>query len=909
MLSDAVGSGGHFTPSTIRGSSNKILKAFYQHINTKIEFIIYSDWARKPGKKRRTESQQTRFVVVTTSSLYVCKPGVITSVKIAQLFHWITIKSFSVDSDTHEVTFCFNGSSTAIISQSANSNSDDGGPNIKTPRKIIGSKSSLSNINETNRSTIVLIFDDYAKFTEKCVSYLRSILPVYYPLKILIPHELFNSTNPIPSTPSQIVDLYVSQCKALNENIDVTDANMMRHDMRHNKPFVIDRSFHNENQIDALCKALMYSPLVKKARIGGKNFDQLFSKIGQIISLNMGLQELEIFRCKMTTAMKSQFEYFLRMMHRSSIQSLIFTEVPLDGKNSELLANHLSSTHINSLTFDDCQFGKNILPLFHRAIREASSSKNKANSKNEDSDTTKDQISPKLKQNMKPTQSQISDFNNDSESSDSSKDIGSGYYSDSYSFNEDPNFNNDFASTYGCQNFQVHDLTIKNDMLVSLPIVNEIINLCVLSSLTNLVLVDCQLDITNFFESMTESLNICNNNNISEPIKLISVDISRNKCSASFTGEYGLPRKLEELRMRKIIWEGDSLISFLKNQKYLSMIDLDLSKGQLSDSQITNLMKKIPQKPASVLIRSFRWNGNPISIKFLEYLTELKYLQIVSLNNCIIAANEKESILPSLANLISRANLQWLSIDKTMQPFGSKTLFALKDVLCHHQTIKRIDICENSIGDDGLEILKEIVTLNTKISHISFDGCDVSNYAYLISFLSYIAQLSYLTAIGKPKKEMRRLSEKFGSKVKKELRTAWEKITEKHQSKIISNGKSFYKADSLNENTAEDEGQIKLTASRASTDISSTTSAFISSAANDSSTSNGGQESDTSGLANKAEITLLDASWDIRIGIYDDGDELEWEQMRYRYSFANLTGLEVLRPTNTDNDLIQFETV
>ncbi|KAK8885494.1 hypothetical protein M9Y10_040943 [Tritrichomonas musculus] len=898
MISDAAGSGGHFTPSTIRGSSNKLLKAFYQHINTKIEVIIYSDWARKPGKKRRTESQQTRFVVATTSSLYICKPGVITSVKIAQLFHWITIKTFSVDADTHEITLSFNIGSSPPIQANSNLSSEECGNN-KGSRKSIGIKSSPSNKSETDRSTITLIIDDYITFTEKCVSYLRSILPLYYPLKISIPLELFNSTTAFPSAPAQIVDLYISQCKAMNENIDITDITMMKHDIHHGKPFVIDRSLQTENQVDAMCKALMYSPLIKKARIGGKNFDQLFSKIGQIISLNMGLQELEIFKCKMSSTAKSQFEYFLRMMHRSSIQSLTLNEVPLNGKNAELLATHLLSMQITSLTFDDCQFGKNILLLFHRTIREASSKNDNAD-KNKKTETN---IGNANEKNSK--EKPISDQTNNSNDDDDSD-----YYSDSYSSNKDVNVDNDFASSYGCSKFDVQDLIIKDDMIVSLPQVSQIINLCVLSSLTTLVLVECQLDITNFFESMNETLSICNNNNISEPIKLISIDLSRNKCSSSFTGEYILPTKLEELRLRKIIWEGDSLVNFLKNQKFVSWVDLDLSKCCLSDLQITNFLKKSPSKPPSLFIRSFKWNGNPIFVKFLEFLTEFKFLQIISLNNCNFPKNDKETILSTLANLVSRTNLQWLSIDKTMSPFGSKTLRILKDVLCHHQTIKRIDISDDSIGDDGLSILKEIVTVNTRISQISFDGCEVSDYSYLVSFLSYIAQLPYLTAIGKPKKEMNRLCEKFGKKVKKDLKVVWGKITEKHQVTIISSGKSFATIDTLNEND-DDDNFIYNIALKASGDISSTTSALISSAANDSSASIGGpgSESDASSFANKPEMTLLETNWDIQIDIQADGGADEWDQLRYRYSFANLTGLEALRPKNTENDLIQFETV
>ena len=56
-------------------------------------------------------------------------------------------------------------------------------------------------------------------------------------------------------------------------------------------------------------------------------------------------------------------------------------------------------------------------------------------------------------------------------------------------------------------------------------------------------------------------------------------------------------------------------------------------------------------------------------------------------------------------------------------------------------------------------------------------------------------------------------------------------------------------------------------------------------------------------------MTLLETNWDIQIDIQADGGADEWDQLRYRYSFANLTGLEALRPKNTENDLIQFETV
>ena len=737
-----------YVPLTIRGSSNKILKAFYQHIVKKIEPEIYSDWARKPGKKRRTESQQMRFVVATTAAFYVCKPGVITSVKIAQSFPWISIKSFSVDVDTHELEITF------------------------------------------SEGSILVIIDDIISFTAKIFSYLRSILPLYFPIQVSLPPELGRIAQ-IPSTRVQIVDLYISQCKAMGQAIDLTAISILRHDMRKMKPFVINKQLLNDNQVEAMCVALMYSPLIKTAKLGGKNFAQLFSKAGHIISLNMGIQDLELFKHKPAAA---QFEYFIKMMQRSSMQSLTLNDIKIDTTMSEFLAQNLPTLPISSLTLDFCQFGKYILNAFYK------------------------KINTKLS-NLK-------------------------------------------------------ELVVKNDLINSKAQVPKIIKLCKTSGITTLVLVEMQIDIADFFKELSSS---------AADVKLMTIDLSSNLCTSSYNASYTMPTTLDSLILRKTTWDGNSLITFLSKQVYLSMIQLDLSRADLTEEQIVSLINYLPDDPPSPSIRSFRWDNNPIFPKMLNFLSKLRFLQILTINNCYIPSKkliknsshliklQSNSLIGELVNLVGCTNIQRLSINGTMKHYKSELMLKLKDVLFQHQTLSRLDVCDNKIGDDGIKILKDVVTINTRITDISFDGCEVDDYTTLTSFLLYAAQLPHLKNISKPRNEMIRLAEQHDRRVAKELKAAYAKVLEKHESML--------------ERGREDSGTEQ-----------STTSALISSAANETSVD----------VEIPTKMTYLEADWSMEVQLQYDGSFAEWEQLRNKYSFASLTGITAFEPST--DDLIDFET-
>ena len=184
-----------FIPSSVRAMSLKVSKSFAQHVNLKIEPTLYSDWCKKPDSKKKSESSQIRFCVITPAALYVCKLRHISTIKISQVFPWISIKSFKSNLDNCEVTL------------------------------------------EFAEESIHLIFTNVLQFVTKAVSYLKSILPPYFPIEYDIRPGLETEIEPAKPKLSQIIDLFISKCKVFKENVDPNLISNLKHNIKSKKTF------------------------------------------------------------------------------------------------------------------------------------------------------------------------------------------------------------------------------------------------------------------------------------------------------------------------------------------------------------------------------------------------------------------------------------------------------------------------------------------------------------------------------------------------------------------------------------------------------------------------------------------------------------------------------------------------
>ena len=716
-----------FIPSSIRAMSLKVSKSFAQHVNLKIEPTLFSDWCKKPDNKKKSESSQIRFCVITPAAFYLCKLRHISTIKISQVFPWISITSFKCDINKHDVTLDFGDTS------------------------------------------IYLLFDNVKHFVSKAVSYLKSILPSYFPVQYSIPPEIESSLEIVKPIPSQIAYLFLSKCKVLKENVDTNFILNLKHDMKNKKSFVIDSSQLSDVKVDAMCSAILNFPYIKKVKFGGKNFNRLYHKVSVIISKNSEIRKLEIFKYRND----HKFIDFVNKLKTSHITSLTFTEVDFTQEMSEILTKELPSINLKKINFSGCQFSKIILPELQK------------------------------------------------------------------------NFNDSTT-----------DLIIHNDTFSPTQIRN-LVMICLSSNITNLVLTDSSIDIKGFFDVLAPNINT---------FKVEKLDLSGNVCSSIYGSTFPIPKNLKTLILQRITWEGDSLISFLSKQVFDSEIELDLTRSYLTNDQVVNLMKYLPENSSANIVK-FNWSNNPIFLKLFNYISKLENLRELTLDNCIYPSvdrkpdkyNERKAILLAFVDLISNLNVKKLSIKGTMKDYGKNLMVAAKNALIENQTITSLHIDDNSITDEGLSILKTVLLENKVIKCISFDCCDLKNYQSLISFINSISTIPNLKHISKPQAEISRLSELNGKKAAREIKAAWSSIdANRNQEKKFCDESS---------------------SCRSSNSLASSTMMFVST-------------NDMNEIY--VPMTHLEAEWESGFDMPYDGSVNEWSSLKQLYSYENITGIEAL---------------
>ncbi|OHT07420.1 hypothetical protein TRFO_24372 [Tritrichomonas foetus] len=420
-------------------------------------------------------------------------------------------------------------------------------------------------------------------------------------------------------------------------------------------------------------------------------------------------------------------------------------------------------------------------------------------------------------------------------------------------------------------------LSIENESLSTIHTFH-IISVCLSSCLTKLVINNSNFDIATFFEAVNSNAN---------DLKLKRIDLSGNRCSANFSGDYSMPSTLCKIKLTQLTWEGNSIVSFLSKQSYLTMVDIDLSRAYLSSSQVNSMSQTLPREPKSTSIRAFKWNSNPIFVKFFNFIMKWKFLTKLVMNDCEYSPKEKNQILPSLSGLISSINIQKLSIRNIQSTLGTKLMLSLKDCLCEHQAIKHLDISNNSIGDDGLSILKEIITVNTRIRSICFDGCKLQMYSSLSTFLAYITQIPYIRNVSKPRNDISELVKKFGQPASKEIKKNWVKLKEKHHRN------HHHHKHHRSENSSSD-----FTSSTYTDTTSITTTSTLISSLNIITDQN---------IENEKELTALDeVEWEMMIDLFDGGVNKEWEKLRKQYSYVNITGIKALEPIEKECPIFDF---
>jgi hypothetical protein len=368
------------------------------------------------------------------------------------------------------------------------------------------------------------------------------------------------------------------------------------------------------------------------------------------------------------------------------------------------------------------------------------------------------------------------------------------------------------------------------------------------TNIESLSIVDSQLDMYQFFDVVEQR---------GAALKSTTLDLSGNVATiATFSKKRDFPQSLQRLVLQKMTWEALSLVQFLRRYSFNTPIDINLSDAVLTDSHISALIQCFPVDPPSQKVRRIRWDGNAIFSSFFVFVSNLSALECLSISNCTIPRSEKAGIVPAIMAFLEKSTIRQLSVVKTLSPFKWKWLFQMKDLLASHQTLTALDVSSNALGDEGLKLLLEVLRANHRIAWVGFDGLDIGSPREFIPALDEVLGMPNLERVKKPKKEMRRLAEKFGRKVERELNDVWARGASKmHQNKR-----------GPGPNREMD-----------STDDSTDVSTF--------------GTSDPPVTPKPPAGPLLQASWDVQLDSPFADTEAEWAELERQYSYEKITGV------------------
>lgn len=372
-----------------------------------------------------------------------------------------------------------------------------------------------------------------------------------------------------------------------------------------------------------------------------------------------------------------------------------------------------------------------------------------------------------------------------------------------------------------------------------------------------LALINSHVDLQLFFEHLAAN---------TDSVEISELDLSENVCTKDFTGQYLLPGSLTVLKLKKVKWEGRSLLKFMDMHDFMSMLEIDLSQAIVSDSQVNQFLAGLSDEPPCQSVRGIRWCFNPLSVKLMDFFSNLKYLKILSISQCSFPeSNTEQRIVPSLINLLSKTNLQSLSISGTLSGLKDKWIVQMQEVLSHHPSIKHLNISGNAIGDNGIAVLRDILQINSRISNLNFDDQDLSSPDVLISFMQFLAELDSVRSVVEPKNEMRRLTDKTNKHRGREMKRVWKELSERKK-------------------LQEDEVDTATDLSTASIAPSESSPGFL-------------------------ERSNPELTWDLDISPPCDDTMKGWVPLKNKYSYANLTRTATEEPIPSGNpgDELEFE--
>ncbi|EAY19909.1 Leucine Rich Repeat family protein [Trichomonas vaginalis G3] len=292
-------------------------------------------------------------------------------------------------------------------------------------------------------------------------------------------------------------------------------------------------------------------------------------------------------------------------------------------------------------------------------------------------------------------------------------------------------------------------------------------------------------DIQEFkLKNMDLDIAVILNSITDDTLYLSKLNLSQNYCSKITKTDHYFPISINKLNLSEVSWKMNSLAEFLALQPFRSSIAVDFSNAQFPPKvQKFHIFEEMPESTNIFFINDIRWNKNPINAKLLHYLTSIKSLRTAFFEDCSFSMDARDEILLAFARLISDTKLEKLSLAGTLQYFNINGLIALQRALSSHNYLLSLNYSGNNIGDEGLNILSNILHINKSIEHLKVDKSNLTDPNKFIQFIKDLSTVENLVYVSKPRKDIRFLSTKLNKSFENTIKTVWDDFARENEKK------------------------------------------------------------------------------------------------------------------------------
>lgn len=251
----------------------------------------------------------------------------------------------------------------------------------------------------------------------------------------------------------------------------------------------------------------------------------------------------------------------------------------------------------------------------------------------------------------------------------------------------------------------------------------------------------CNIEISSIFQILNDE----------EFPKLSELDISGNVINQQISSKNVLPSNLYKIVANKIEWKSAEFLKFFFSfifKQMNSVLNLSIAEVSFRERkpdenwslffQYLSLIDVKKIKLNSII--SFCWDGNQISSEFFDFMRKCRKLENLSISYCF---KDKDSISLICEYLINAKTIKKLvlrgSEDCKLRSYFTEYIAKSIEEM---KSIKQLDVSNNSIGDDGINSLRNIIKKKQQIEIVVFDNSDPKSVSPLLNIFSFCMKIN-----------------------------------------------------------------------------------------------------------------------------------------------------------------------